>query len=245
MAAGAIAAKLLKTLGIRLTAYTRAIGPVKVPSDAIDLTVIRDNPLYMPDQEYAKKASAYLETCMQKQDSAGGIVECLIDGVPAGIGDPVFEKLDASLAKAIMSIGAVKGVEIGDGFASAQLSGSQNNDPFYFPEPGNAPAKEAAGSIPAPAKSSNHAGGILGGISDGSRIILRAAIKPTPSISREQSTITRDGKNTTIAIRGRHDPVIVPRAVVVVESMAALALADAMMCNMSARLSSLQDFYRN
>ena len=99
VAAGAIAAKLLKTLGIRLTAYTRAIGPVKVPSDAIDLTVIRDNPLYMPDQEYAKKASAYLETCMQKQDSAGGIVECLIDGVPAGIGDPVFEKLDASLAK--------------------------------------------------------------------------------------------------------------------------------------------------
>lgn len=245
VAAGAIAAKLLKTLGIRLTAYTRAIGPVKVPSDAIDLTVIRDNPLYMPDQEYAKKASAYLETCMQKQDSAGGIVECLIDGVPAGIGDPVFEKLDASLAKAIMSIGAVKGVEIGDGFASAQLSGSQNNDPFYFPEPGTAPAKETAGSIPAPAKSSNHAGGILGGISDGSRIILRAAIKPTPSISREQSTITRDRKNTTIAIRGRHDPVIVPRAVVVVESMAALALADAMMCNMSARLSSLQDFYRN
>lgn len=245
VAAGAIAAKLLKTLGIRLTAYTRAIGPVKVPSDAMDLTVIRDNPLYMPDQEYAKKASAYLETCMQKQDSAGGIVECLIDGVPAGIGDPVFEKLDASLAKAIMSIGAVKGVEIGDGFASAQLSGSQNNDPFYLPEPGKAPAKEAAGSIPAPAKSSNHAGGILGGISDGSRIILRAAIKPTPSISREQSTITRDGKNTTIAIRGRHDPVIVPRAVVVVESMAALALADAMMCNMSARLSSLQDFYRN
>ena len=234
VAAGAIAAKLLKTLGIRLTAYTRAIGPVKVPSDAIDLTAIRDNPLYMPDQEYAKKASAYLETCMQKQDSAGGIVECLIDGVPAGIGDPVFEKLDASLAKAIMSIGAVKGVEIGDGFASAQLSGSQNNDPFYLPEPDTAPAK-----------SSNHAGGILGGISDGSRIILRAAIKPTPSISREQSTITRDGKNTTIAIRGRHDPVIVPRAVVVVESMAALALADAMMCNMSARLSSLQDFYRN
>ena len=174
VAAGAIAAKLLKTLGIRLTAYTRAIGPVKVPSDAIDLTVIRDNPLYMPDREYAKKASAYLETCMQKQDSAGGIVECLIDGVPAGIGDPVFEKLDASLAKAIMSIGAVKGVEIGDGFASAQLSGSQNNDPFYLPEPDTAPAK-----------SSNHAGGILGGISDGSRIILRAAIKPTPSISRE------------------------------------------------------------
>lgn len=234
VAAGAVASLLLGELGISVRAYTKSIGPYTVDEDDYRYSEIEENSLYMPNNTVAEQAGQYIASLMAEKDSCGGIIECIADKLPVGLGEPVFDKLDALLAQAVMSIGAVKGVEIGDGFASAQLSGSQNNDPFYFPEPGTAPAK-----------SSNHAGGILGGISDGSRIILRAAIKPTPSISREQSTITRDRKNTTIAIRGRHDPVIVPRAVVVVESMAALALADAMMCNMSARLSSLQDFYRN
>lgn len=231
VAAGAIAAKLLDTLGIRLTAYTRAIGNIKVPEDQIDLSCITENSLYMPNQEYAKEASSYLETCMKQLDSSGGIIECLIDGVPAGIGDPVFDKLDADLAKAVMSIGAVKGVEIGNGFAAALAQGSQNNDPFRYEDHRLS-------------KTSNHAGGILGGISDGSQILLRAAVKPTASIAQPQQTVTRDMENTTIAIKGRHDPVIVPRAVVVVESMAALVIADAMMINMSSRLESIQAFYR-
>ena len=231
VAAGAIASKLLASLGIRLTAYTRSIGAFCIPEDETDLSCIFQNSLYMPNMEWAKKASEYLESCIKELDSSGGTIECLIDGVPAGIGDPVFEKLDASLAKAVMSIGAVKGVEIGEGFASSLLLGSQNNDPFYCEN----------GRL---SKKSNHAGGILGGISDGSQIIIRAAVKPTASISKPQQTVTRNMENTTLTVKGWHDPVIVPRAVVVVEAMAALAVADAMLANMSSRLESIQTFYK-
>ena len=168
---------------------------------------------------------------MANKDSSGGIIECVIDGIPAGIGEPVFQKLDASLAKAIMSIGAVKGVEIGDGFQAAASTGSVNNDAFHSEN----------GKI---YKETNHSGGILGGLSDGSRIILRAAIKPTPSISQEQNTVNTDGENITIEITGRHDPVIVPRAVVVVESMAAVTLADLIMQNAVSRIDNLEKIYR-
>ncbi len=164
-------------------------------------------------------------------DSVGGIIECVAAGVPAGVGDPVFDKLDARLAAAVMSIGAVKGVEIGDGFAAADARGSENNDEFEM--------KDGA-----PAKRTNHSGGILGGISDGSDIILRCAVKPTPSISKEQHTITRDGQDTTIQIAGRHDTIIVPRAVVVVECMVAITLLDTLMENMHAKMGSLESFYK-
>ncbi len=164
-------------------------------------------------------------------DSVGGIIECVAKGVPAGIGDPVFDKLDARLAAAVMSVGAVKGVEIGDGFAAAKTRGSENNDEFEM--------KDSAVT-----KRTNHSGGILGGISDGSDIILRCAVKPTPSISKEQHTVTRDGEDTTIRIGGRHDTIIVPRAVVVVECMVAITLLDAMMENMHSKMSSLEGFYR-
>ena len=230
VAAGAIAAKLLKQLGVTVTAYTRAIGPVEIREK--DFSVIQQNPVYMPDIAAAKEAEAYLEHCMTEQNSAGGIIECVINGLPAGIGDPVFEKLDANLAKAILSIGAVKGFEIGDGFAAAKATGLTNNDRFI---------RNADGSI---GKQTNHAGGILGGISDGSEVYLRAAIKPTPSISAPQQTVTRDGEELDISIGGRHDPVIVPRAVVVVESMAALTVLDAMLVNMTAKLDSVIRFYR-
>ena len=231
VAAGAIAAKLLGHLGIRITAYTKAIGNISIPEQDYHLDEINMNKLYMPNNEYAYKASAYLEQCMKDQDSSGGIIECVVDGMPVGIGDPVFEKLDANLAKAIMSIGAVKGVEIGDGFQAASSPGSENNDAFFSDDSGIH-------------KRTNHSGGVLGGMSDGSQIMLRAAIKPTPSISREQQTVNKYGENISMIIHGRHDPVIVPRAVVVVESMTAITLLDAVLMNMTSRLDSIVAFYK-
>ncbi len=231
VAAGAIAACFLKSLGIEVTAYTRSIGPYEIKEENFKIEERDRNQLYMPDQKTAAKAEAYLTEKMKAMDSAGGVVECIIDGVPSGIGDPVFEKYDASLAKAIMSIGAVKGFEIGDGFLASKASGSENNDAFQVDETGNI------------TKRSNHAGGILGGISDGSRVTFRAAFKPTPSISIPQSTVTKDGEETEITIKGRHDPIIVPRAVVVVEAMAALTTADLLLTNLSARMDGIRSFY--
>ena len=228
VAAGAIAAKILKELGITLQAYTSSIGPVSCQTYHPE--VIKENSFYMPDMVAAKNAIKYLESCMRKNDSAGGVIECRINGVPAGIGDPVFGKLDAAFAQSLMSIGAVKAVEIGDGVKVSTMKGSENNDGFHMEN----------GKI---AKNSNHSGGILGGISDGGEIFLRAHIKPTPSIAQPQQTVTATGENISIEIKGRHDPVIVPRAVVVVESMAAITLVDAMFSNMSARMDYVKDFY--
>lgn len=230
VAAGAIASKLLLMLGIRLTAYTRSIGPVTINDSRFDIQAILETPTCMPDRLASEKAEAYLDECMKAHDSAGGVIECRIDGCPAGIGEPVFDKLDAELSKAIMSVGAVKAVEIGDGISAAQHKGSENNDAFRMQD------KEVI-------KSTNHAGGILGGISDGSTILLRAHVKPTPSIFSRQQTVNRQGEDIEIAIKGRHDPVIVPRAVVVVESMAAVTLLDALLVNMSAKVENLQKIY--
>ena len=230
VAAGAVAAKILKELGIEVHAYTKAIGPVSVPENEYHPEEIFQNPIYMPSTAYAQKASAYLEECIKNQDSSGGIIECVVTGMPVGIGDTVFEKLDANLAKAMLSIGAVKGFEIGDGFKAADTKGSINNDSFHTKD----------GRV---TKDTNHAGGVLGGMSDGSKIIFRAAVKPTPSISQPQSTVTKDGENTEMIIKGRHDPVIVPRAVVVVESMAAITILDLLFTNMSARMDKLKSFY--
>lgn len=220
--AGAIAKKLLSHFGVSFVTYTQAIGPVHLDSvyneEAVD--VIDTNPLYMPDRGKYDEAMHYLEKIIEYGDSVGGTVECVISNVPIGLGDPVFEKLDANLAKALMSIGAVKAVEIGDGCDVVRAKGTDNNDEFF---------KDGQ-------MHSNHCGGTLGGISCGSPIVLRAHIKPTPSITWRQNTITRSGEETKITIKGRHDPVIVPRAVVVVESMAAITLADALLMNRTARL---------
>ena len=213
VAAGAIAEKLLAQLGVTVQARALTIGGI----DAADTEAVE----------------AYLNQKIEEKDSAGGIVECRVQGMPAGIGDPVFEKLDANLAKAVMSIGAVKGVEIGDGFAVAEASGSENNDAFRMDEDGNV------------VKTTNHAGGILGGISDGSEIILRAAFKPTPSIAQLQQSVNRVTKeNVEIEIHGRHDPLIVNRAVVVVESMVALTVLDGILANMSSTVDGIVRFYR-
>lgn len=231
VAAGAIAAKILKEMGITVEAYTKSIGPVEISKESIDLSYRLENPVCMPDRSAAKKASDYLEICMQEGNSSGGVIECRISGVPAGIGDPCFEKISANLGKGILSIGAVKGFEIGDGFAAAGSTGRTNNDSFYCDEDGKVQ------------KRTNHAGGILGGISDGSEIIFRAAVKPTPSIFSEQETVNKAGDTIRINIKGRHDPVIVPRAVVVVECMAAITVFDALLANMSARLDGIKGFY--
>ncbi len=230
VAAGAVASKILNQLGISICAYTKSIGTISIPESKYNLDCISDNLLYMPNQDYAAQAASYIEECMNAQDSVGGIIECVIENMPTGIGDTVFEKLDANLAKGLMSIGSVKGVEIGAGFSAAQMNGSINNDAFSIQD-------EAV------TKKTNHAGGILGGMSDGSSIITRVAIKPTPSISQTQQTISRQGEAVDINIHGRHDPIIVPRAVVVVESMVAITLLDALFVNMSSKLNQVVDFY--
>lgn len=230
VAAGAVAAKILETLGIQILTYTKSIGPVSVPEEEYCYEDITKNSLNMPNTSYAEKASLYLENCIKEQNSSGGIVECIVTGLPVGIGDTVFDKLDASLAKAMLSIGGVKGFEIGDGFATAQAMGSENNDAF---------ASEH-GKIK---KRTNHSGGTLGGMSDGAPLVFRVAIKPTPSISREQETVDKDGNQVSLTITGRHDPVIVPRAVVVVEAMAALTVVDLLFTNMAAKMDSLKTFY--
>lgn len=228
VAAGAVAAKILRELGIRVQAYTSAIGPVQISS--FDPEEISRNTLYMPDAAAAEQASQFLESCMENHDSAGGVITCIVSGLPAGIGEPVFDKLDACLAKAIFSIGAVKGLEIGDGFAAAASTGTRNNDAF----------RSDSGRI---FKESNHAGGILGGISDGADLVIRAAVKPTPSVSSPQKTVTSSGENTSVCIKGRHDPVIVPRAVVVVECMTAITVLDAMLCGMTSRMDYLEKIW--
>ena len=235
VAAGAIAARLLSELGIDVLAYTAAIGPVSLPQPQTENGLIRRedviaSPLYLPDPAASKEAEAYLLNQIQQQDSAGGIIVCQVTGLPAGIGEPVFDKLDACLAKAVLSIGAVKGVEFGTGFHAAAMTGSEHNDAFC----------QIDGKI---SKRTNHAGGVLGGMSDGSPLLLRAALKPTPSIARTQQTVLSDGTETELSIHGRHDPVIVPRAVVVVEAMVAITLADLLLQNATSRIEQVKKIY--
>ncbi len=230
VAAGAVAMQLLKELGISVHGYVSAIGSVSISRQNLDLTLALTDPLSMPDPDASARAQEYLNECIKTQDSSGGIIECIASGIPAGLGEPVFDKLDANLARAIMSIGAVKAVEIGDGTAVARAKGSQNNDAYTT----------ADGQI---RKATNHSGGILGGISDGSNLLLRASFKPTPSIAQSQNMAGRDGQIHEAVIHGRHDPVIVPRAVVVVEAMTALTLADHLLLNMTANIENIKKVY--
>ena len=231
VAAGAIAAAILKELGVTVFAYTKSIGPVSIDYTKCQKELARVSPLCMPDPEASSKAEAYIVEQMDQQNSVGGVIECIVTGMPAGIGQPVFDKLDAVLAKAVMSIGAVKGIEIGDGFAVAAKTGSENNDSFYYDSEGRL------------GKLTNHAGGILGGMSDGTEIILRAAVKPTASIARPQRTVNKEKENIEVAVQGRHDPIIVPRAVVVVEAMVAITLVDSLFQGMTARMDRIKKFY--
>jgi chorismate synthase len=223
VAAGAVAMKLLEKYGIKINAYVTQIGDICIDRDSFNLEEAKNNSLCMPDKKAAEKAAEYLKGLISDKDSSGAMVECVVTGMPIGIGEPVFDKLDARLAYAIMSIGAVKGIEFGDGFDVVSSKGSENNDEFYMD--GDKIAKKT-----------NHSGGILGGMSDGADVIFRAAFKPTPSIYQKQSTVNRDGENVDIEIQGRHDPIVAPRAVVVVETMTALTIADLLLRNENSKL---------
>ncbi len=229
--AGAVAIKILKEMGIDINAYSKSIGGITI--DKVDMSVVNDNPFYMPDKEAASKVAVYADEKLKEMNSMGGIIECVIKNVMPGIGQTVFDKLDANLAKAIMSIGAVKGFEIGAGFEVAKMTGKENNDEFTTTDDGHI------------IKKTNNAGGILGGMSDGSDIIFRAAIKPTPSIAMLQNTVNKSKEDIEISIKGRHDPMIVPRAVVVVETMAAIALVDMIFEGMTSKMENVIKFVKN
>lgn len=228
-AAGAVARACLKELGISAFAYTRSVGDVEISS--VDFSQRDENPLCMPDRDAAEKAARLVEKLMSEGDSVGGTIECRISGLPVGIGETVFDKLDASLAKAIMSIGAVKGIEFGSGFSASRKRGSLNNDAFSV----------SNGKVQ---KLTNNSGGILGGMSDGDEVVFRAAFKPTPSVSVPQTTINKNMESESIVIKGRHDPVIMPRAVVVVEAMALITVLDLVLINMSSRIDNIKKFYK-
>lgn len=230
VAAGAIAVKILKQLGITCTTYSKEIGGIAIDYNSFNMEEAALNPFNMPDKQAAQKVELFAKEQMAKGDSVGGVIECVISGVMPGIGEPVFDKLDANLAKAVMSIGAVKGFEMGDGFMAAKATGLTNNDAFVM---------EGKNII----KKTNHSGGVLGGMSDGADIVFRAAIKPTPSISAIQDTVNKQGENIQVSIKGRHDPMIVPRAVVVVEAMAALTLVDLILENMTSTMDKIVWFY--
>jgi len=207
VACGVVVRKVLAPLHINILGYTLELGGIR--ADRMDPDVIPQNPLYCADSDAVQPMLEALDSAREDGDSLGGVVEVRVSGCPAGLGEPVFDKLDAELAKAIMSVGAVKGVEVGAGFEAARLKGSENNDP-----------------IRSTGFASNRAGGILGGISNGDELVLRAAVKPIPSIMKPQETIDRNGRNATLELTGRFDVTAVSRIVPVVEAMVALVLAD-------------------
>ena len=215
VAAGGLARAALETLapGIEITGYMVQVGPHQIDRSKIDFAQIPQNPFWTPDAEAAETWAAYLDDLRKSGDSVGAVIEVVARGVPAGLGAPVYGKLDTDLAAAAMSINAVKAVEIGEGMASAVLRGSENADEISMGPDG-------------PIYSSNHAGGILGGISTGQDIVLRFAVKPTSSILTPRRTITKSGEEAEIITKGRHDPCVGIRAVPVGEAMVACVLLD-------------------
>ncbi|MFZ0392148.1 MAG: chorismate synthase [Calditrichia bacterium] len=213
VAAGAVAKQFLQQRNIQIIAYTRQIGQIKIKT--VDLNQIEKNEVRAPDAHAAAQMIAAIEQARSEGDSLGGIVEIIVQNCPAGLGEPVFEKLEAELARALMSIGAVKGVEVGSGFRLGEMRGSEANDLFYFSE------KEGKFRT-----RSNHAGGVLGGISSGEDLLLRIAVKPPSSINKPQQTADLQGNPVEYKTGGRHDPCICPRVVPVAEAMTALVLID-------------------
>jgi chorismate synthase len=217
VAAGAIAKKLLAQHGMRVLGYVKQIGSViaDIPDPAaVTLDQVEATPVRCPDPAAAERMIALIEEVRKDQDSIGGVCELVATGVPPGLGEPVFDKLKADLAKALLSLPAVLAFEYGAGFGVATARGSQNNDPFIADEAGHIGTE------------TNRHGGMLGGISSGAPIVLRAAVKPTSSLPRPQRTVTRTGQPTEITVRGRHDPCLLPRFVPMGEAMVALVLVD-------------------
>ena len=199
---------------VQITGYMTQMGPHQIDRDRFDWDEIENNPFWVPDAKAASEWADYLDGLRKSGESVGAIIEVVARGVPAGLGAPIYGKLDTDLAAAMMSINAVKGVEIGEGMASAMLTGTQNADEIYMGNDGK------------PKFSSNHAGGILGGISTGQDIVVRFAVKPTSSILSTRKTITKSGEETEIITKGRHDPCVGIRAVPVGEAMMACVILD-------------------
>ena len=217
VAAGAIAKKILQQVaGIEIVAYVKRLKDLEavVDSDTVTLEQVESNIVRCTDAECAEQMIDLIDRARRDKDSLGGVVECVVRNVPQGLGEPVFDKLEADLAKAVMSLPASKGFEIGSGFAGTVMTGSEHNDEYYLDEQGETRTV------------TNRSGGIQGGISNGENIILRAAFKPTATIGKEQRTVTKTGEETVLAAKGRHDPCVLPRAVPMVEAMVALVLCD-------------------
>lgn len=239
VAAGAVAKKILQLkAGTEVLAYVSQVHKVALPDGTVDhdtltQSMIESNIVRCPDSVYAGKMIDAIDAVRVKGDSVGGVVTCIARNVPRGLGSPVFDKLEAELAKAVMSLPATKGFEIGSGFSGTLCTGSEHNDEFYMDEMGNVRTR------------TNRSGGIQGGISNGEMIVMRVAFKPTSTITKKQMTVTRGREETELQARGRHDPCVVPRAVPMVEAMVALVLADQLMqqyaqCELFPLNSSLQ-----
>lgn len=226
---GAIARQYLATIGIQVHAFVDQVGEVRMGThyQEVDLANVYRNDVRCPDPITAQRMVNAIESVRAEGDSLGGAITCIMRQVPAGLGEPVFDKLHADLGKAMFSINAVKGVEFGSGFAAAAMRGSQHNDAY-----------RTEGT--AIRTASNRSGGVQGGISNGEDIILRAAFKPASTIMRDQQSVDREGRAVTLEGKGRHDPCVVPRAVPIVEAMACLVLADHHIRNMSARIADHQ-----
>jgi len=212
-----VARKLLAhAAGVEVLAWVARVHEVeaKVDVERVTLADVEAHPVRCPDPEAAGEMTERIDAARRRGDSLGGVVECVARGLPAGLGEPVFDKLEADLARGLLSLPASKGFEVGSGFAGTRMTGIEHNDPFLPGEEGR------------PRTASNHSGGIQGGISNGETVQLRVAFKPTATIRLEQQTVDRDGKAATLAARGRHDPCVLPRAVPMVEAMVCLVLAD-------------------
>ncbi len=227
VAAGAVAKLMLKELGVSISAFVSQVGPIKVSKSykELDLSEAENNAVRCADPEVAGEMFDFIDGVRKNGDSVGGVVFCVAKGVPAGWGEPVFDKLHAELGKAMLSINAVKGFEYGSGFDGVEMLGSAHNDAFYRDEQGTVRTK------------TNFSGGIQGGISNGEDIYFRVAFKPVATIMQDQDSLNKAGETVVISGKGRHDPCVVPRAVPIVEAMAALVLADFYLRNKTSKIS--------
>lgn len=228
--AGALAKLVLRQQGVSITAYTSQVGDIQLERDyrKYDLSLIESNPVRCPDLLKAKEMESLITQVKNEGDTIGGVVSCVIKGCPVGLGEPEFGKLHSQLGAAMLSINAVKGFEYGEGFAGSSWRGSQQNDTF-LPAEGNGPSIQCD-------VQTNHSGGIQGGISNGEDIYFRVAFKPVATLLMEQQTVNTVGEAVTMDVRGRHDPCVLPRAVPIVEAMAAMTILDALLISRTNRL---------
>lgn len=228
VAAGAIAKLILRKLGIKITAYVSQVGHIVAPSIENPLKeIIESNIVRCADTQVASKMEAYIKSVRKEGDTVGGMIRCVINGTPAGLGEPVYDRLHADLGKAMLSINAVKGFDYGSGFDAISMKGSEHNDAYYTTDEGEVKT------------SSNHSGGIQGGISNGMDIYFRVAFKPVATIMQDQLSIDEKGNEVTVSGKGRHDPCVVPRAVPIVEAMAANVLIDHLLRSKTNKISDL------